>query len=307
MLTALALTACDAGETPKPKSPAVSNAGGGGTVSIDDPLALLPADSDVVITLDIAALRKSALFAKYRGMLSSFILPGFADCTYDPLNDITTISAGVPMSSEMGVFVFRGLDRAKTLDCLRTSKVDTKTEVTFDGEYVMLRNKSGKENLLKFVDAKNAVMQGSTSPTKATLDKALSIGAPLRGNEALKQGQKLLQSGAVVSIVGVPGSPALSQMLAAKIGAPARGITTSIHFADVVRGHFVIEMLDVATAAAIVDNMRPQLDSWRMFVEHYDIKSTGPMVVIDIVITEAQIKTIGDMVKSMGVGAEQEP
>jgi hypothetical protein len=233
-------------------------------------------------------------------MISGFMLPGFAACKYDPLDDITTVTAGVPMGSELGVFVIRGLDRAKTLDCLRTSKIETKTDAIFDGDYVMLRNKSGKENLLKFVDAKNAVIQGSTSPTKATLEKALTVGTPLRGNKALADAHKLLQPGAVISIVGVPGSAALSETLSAKLGAPVRAITTSIHFTDVVRGHFVIEMLDIATAAAIVDNMRPQLDNMRMFVEHYDIQASGPRVLIDIVITETQIKAIADLFNGTG-------
>jgi len=303
LLLPLTLLACDKGEPAKAKAPppALVNKSVPGPIDVSDPLALMPAESDVVITLDFAALRKSPLFAKYRGLVSEFIVPGFADCTYNPLDTITTVAAGIPMSSKMGVFVMRGLDRDKILACLRTSTKETNTTVSFDGDIVRLRNKSGALNLLTFVDATTAVMQGSEEPTNDTLAAALAIGAPLRKDTKFLGAQKHAQPGAVVTIIGRPDSPELSKKLEEKLGPgrATRGLATSIHFTDVVSARFMIEMVDPADAEMLAEGMKPQLESFRQFLERYDIKANGPVLTIDAVITEQQIQTLVELVKSM--------
>lgn len=285
---------------PSPRAPVLVRATAPVTTpSLADPLALVPGMSDVVMKIDVSALRKSPLFTKYRGMVRDFIVPGFADCTYDPFDDLDTITLGIPMSAGLALFVVRGLDRDKTLRCLRTSKIETRTDAIFDGELVALRNKSGNTNLMKFVDAKTAVIQGSKGPTKETLAKALQVGAPLRENKAFLAAVETLAPGAALSIVARPGSREFSERFAEKLGAPVRGFTTTVHSTDVITGHVAIEMADAATAVAIVENMRPQLAALRQFVGRYDIRSEGPMVIVDLVITEAQIKTFAEMARTM--------
>jgi hypothetical protein len=304
LLVPLTLLACDKGDSPAPRTPAIVNKAPTSAVDVSDALALMPAESDVVITLDIAALRKSPLFAKYRATVSEFITPGFAGCAYDPFDEITTVTAGIPMSSTMGVFVMRGVDRDKTLECLRTSKVETNTAVSFDGDIVHLRNKSGALNLLTFVDAKTAVMQGSEGPTKETLGAALAVGAPLRKDSKYLAAEKHAQPGAVVTIIGRPDSPGLSKRLEEKLGPgrASRGLATSIHFTDVVTARFMIEMVDPADAQILADGMKPQLESFRQFLERYDIQAKGPILSIDAVITEQQIQTLVELVKSLQGG-----
>ncbi len=54
-------------------------------------------------------------------MVRDFLLPGFAACNYDPFDEITTVVTGISLTTELGVFVVRGLDRDKTLGCLRST------------------------------------------------------------------------------------------------------------------------------------------------------------------------------------------
>jgi hypothetical protein len=267
--------------------------------SLADPLALLPAASDVVIKVDVAAMRNSALFTRYRGMVRDFIVPGFADCQYDPFDDIDTLTAGIPMGAALGVFVVRGLDRDKTLRCLRTSKIETQTEAAFDGDVVTLRNKSGNTNLMVFVDARTAVIQGSKGPTKDTLANALRIGAPLREDKAFLAAEARLKPGAVFSAVARPGSPALTQQLTQQVGATVRGFTMTVHSTDVITGRITIEMAEASMAEAVLENVQPQLAELRQLVERYDVRADGSMVIVDLVITEAQIKMFADLAKSL--------
>ncbi len=271
-------------------------------LSLADPFALLPADSDLVIRIDFAAMRSSTLFSNHRGMLRDFLVPGFADCGYDPFDDVDSVTAGVPMGAELGVFVVRGLDRDKTLNCLRTSKIETRTDAIFDGDVVALRNKSGNTNLLQFVDARNAVMQGSKGPTRATLAKALQIGAPLRDNKELLAAMAAVQPGTALSLVARPGSNQVAETFGAKVGAPVRGFVITLRATDVVTGRVTVEMADTASAGELVATMDPQLAALRQFLEHYDIHADGATVIVDFAITEAQIKVIANMVAAMAGG-----
>lgn len=307
MLSTLVLAGCGRAARPSvaPAAPLVV-AATPAAPDLADPLALLPADADLIVTIDVAAVRASALFATYGGMVRELLIPGFAACAYDPLSTITTVTAGFPMSGALGVFVVRGLDEQRTLDCLKTSTIDTRTEVVFDGAFVALRNKSGNTNMMTFVDAHTAVFQGSKGPTRDTLTRALQVGAPLRRDQPLVAAYAARPPGAVISMVGRPGSPALSGMLAGKVGAPSRGLTMSVHVTDVITAHVALEMVEDADAAAIAVAMEPKLEGLRQFVARYDVHATGPAVILDLTITEAQIKAFAALVKGL-VGASAAP
>jgi len=307
MLSTLVLAGCGGAARP-PVAPAAPRVVAATSVAPDlaDPLALLPADADLIVTIDVAALRASTLFATYGGMVRGLLVPGFAACAYDPRSTIRQVTPGFPMSVALGVFVVRGLDQQRTLDCLKTSTIDTKTEVDFDGEFVALRNKSGNTNMMTFVDAHTAVFQGSKGPTRDTLTRALQVGAPLRQDQALVATHAARPRGAVISMVGRPGSSALSEMLAGKVGAPSRGLAISVHVTDVISAHVALEMVEAADAAAIAEAMEPKLAGLRQFVERYDVHAEGPALILDFTITEAQIKTFAALVQGL-VGASATP
>jgi hypothetical protein len=72
-----------------------------------------------------------------------------------------------------------------------------------------------------------------------------------------------------------------------------------VHVTDVVTGRIAVQLADASTAETLVENMRPQLEAMRQFVERYDIHSDGPTVIIDLVITETQIQMFADLAKNM--------
>jgi hypothetical protein len=290
------LVACEAGTKP-PASDTPSAVAPG--LDVTDPLALVPGDSDLVMRIDFAALRKSPLWGTYEKDLLEFIAPSFPGCGYNPLAELSTVTLGIPMGSELGVFVFRGLDRDKTLHCLRTSKLDTKTTPTFDGDFVMLTNKSGNQNIIKFVDAKTMVMQGSKRPTKETLTRALAIGAPLRKDAAFVAAEKTLAPGAAFAMMSRPGSKAFAEGMRAKLGVPTRGFTATVHITDVVAVRAAIAMEKPEDAASVLANVKAQTEELKPYVDRYDVSAQGSTVTVDIALTEAQIKVFTDMAKAL--------
>jgi hypothetical protein len=296
-LTTLIAACHGPGPAPAPASPPPVPAPAGPDLS--DPLALLPADSDVIVRIDVAAMRRSPLWAKYKDHVIAAIAPSFADCGYDPFSDITTITAGLPMSNELGNFVIRGLDRDKTLHCLHTSKVETDTSVTFDGDILTLTNKSGSVNMLTFVDAHNAVMQGSTKPTKETLNQALKLGAPLRADADLQAVEKKLASNAALSFVSRPGSSAFPRLMQQRIGAPARYLYATLHLSDRVEAHAAIVLANPDDATAIAAQMQPKIAALKGYVDQFEERADGDTLLVDVAITEAQVKGLVEMVQTV--------
>lgn len=266
---------------------------------VDDPVALLPATSDVIIKIDAAALRESPLWMQYQQWVVDFLAPSFAGCGYNPLADLDSVTAGIPMGDELGIFVFRGLDRDKTLHCLKSSKLETNTDAIFDGDVVKLVNKSGNVNLITFVDEKTMIMQGSKNPTRATLEAALAAGAPLRQNRAYLALEQNVPTGAALTFVMPPGSRAVEKFAAEKVGAPVRGMYGTIRVTDTVAVHGVITMQNAADATAIGEASRDNLAHLKPYVQRYDVHANGDEIVFDIEATEAQIRVIVDMVKAL--------
>lgn len=292
----LAFAAChDAGQpvVQPAAAPSVATAG----PDLRDPFALMPSDSDVFFSIDVAALRRSPLWAKYKSSVVELAGPSFAACGYDPFDDITLITAGMPLEGQLGVFVIRGLDRDKLLHCLHTPTPETATTVTYDGDFITFTNKSGTVNLMTFVDAHNAVMQGSTHPTKETLTQALKVGAPLRKDADLVAAVDKLAPNAAVSLVSRPGSQGFAKMMEQKTGAPSRSLAATFHLTDHVEVHAAIMLRNADDAAAIVAQMQPRIAGLKPYVDRFDERAQSDTVRIDVSMTEDQLKVLTALVK----------
>lgn len=259
----------------------------------------MPADSDLVIHVDIAALRKTKYWAPYEPKLVQFLAPGLAGCGYDPLTEMTSVDVGIPLQSKLGMFVLHGLDRDKTIACLKQSKADTNTAVTFDGDIITLTNKSGAVNLVTFPDAHTMVMQGSEHPTKDTLKVALAVGAPLRKDAAFMAVDKKVDAGAAVTLVFRPGSELLRERVSQQIGASAKAAYAAIKVTDKLEWRFVLTVGSEQDAIAVTDRMQGQLAASKAYFDRLEAKAQGADVVMDMALTEAQLHTIADMVGAM--------
>lgn len=301
LIAILLLAACHKTPAKPPVQPSANRAPAAqapaAQVRVDDPLALLPASSDVVLKLDVAALRKSPLWTKYQQYVADFILPSFKGCGYNPLTDMVTMAGGIPVGDELAVFVVRGVDR--TLHCLKTSTLETNTTAVFDGDIVRLVNKSGHVNLITFVDAETMVMQGSKNPTRETLTAALKIGAPLRQNRDYVALEQELPAGAAIAIVMPSTSTALDRLSREKLGAPVRELYATIHVTDFVAVHGTIRMQNAADAAAMVEATQANLAPFKGQVQRYDVHVEGDKVLYDLELTEAQIQAFAAIAKAL--------
>jgi hypothetical protein len=293
------VAACDAGERPaapaaKPKLPE-------GKVTRADAadLRYLPADSDLVVTIDVAKLRQGKLWKTYQDDVARVLLPGFARCNYAPLAHVTTVTMGIPVESGLGVFVIRGLDRDKTLDCLRNPTPGTATSATFDGDLVTLSSKGEAVGVLAFADSTTLVMQGAKA-TKDTLKLTLQTGTPLLDNGRFMSALGNAKSNAPITLVSRPGSEQLAKNFD-QMGAKLQQVYGSASITDRLdlRVSLVVGSLTEATnLASLLQSQRQSLQIKQMF-DRFDVIAQGSTMTFEIGMTEAQLGSIATMMRAM--------
>lgn len=202
----VAVGACDKGKS-------ASGAGGTGSSGastiapaqggLSRALAAMPADTDFIVGLDIAQLRKSALWKKYEPMVMAKASGEMSEfktaCGFDPLEKLQGVIIGGKgrMLEQATVFV-RGFDKKSTLECLpklaEKAKADGKNRTaTIDGDYVELSGEGAEAMRFLFIDDQTVLgmKQNQGSADKATLMAAA----------AAKDGQGLTGSKTFVSLL----------------------------------------------------------------------------------------------------------
>lgn len=275
---------------PAPQAPAGPDLG--------DPYALLPADSDVIVRLDFAALRESSLWSKYKSAVFELIAPTSAACADSPLDGLTLVTAGLPVSDKLGVFVIHGLDQDRFVRCMHVSSPESNETATFDGNFITFTNKSGAVNMMTFVDAHTAVAQGSEHPTKQTLTQALTVGAPLHQDAELAAIEKTLAPHPALTLIFRPQSKAGKDMLAQRVGPAVRVMYGTLHVTDHLELHVTFELASADNAAAVVAAMQPKLAQLKPFVDRIEETSDGATVHMNVAVTEDQLKLIVGQIKA---------
>jgi hypothetical protein len=269
----VALVACGPGTTAKPKPPTASKQ--------VDVLAYLPADTTVVFGLDLARLRKSALWAKYKPALEkaygSQLAAVKSKCGFDPFETITTITVGLKADlNEDAVFVVRGLDRDKTTACVMKQAVPLAT-ATADGDFITLHHQSGSQNMFTFVDASTVVLRGSNSPTKDSVKAATSAGSPLRSSSGFMADYSKVSTEATFWMVVTPKHKWMDSF--ADLGTRPLGIDLDVRVNDAIKIDGRIRMDKPDVAQKIAEAAKQQLAGVKMFVAA-DIKVEAADVVI---------------------------
>ncbi|HEY0253940.1 MAG TPA: hypothetical protein VGC41_20560 [Kofleriaceae bacterium] len=168
-------------------------AGGGAVVSNGDDLSLLPADSDMVLGLNFAQLQQSVLWKQFGQKLTDKAAANFAEfkaaCGFDPIDAIKSLSFGLKNVGDTtnakpeGVMVIHGPDKAKVMACIDKAKDEAAkkgTELKLDGDVVLIKDKSGEQTAMTFVNDSTMI---ATIGAQGTTD---GVHAAAKGGSALK-------------------------------------------------------------------------------------------------------------------------
>lgn len=167
----------------------------GGTATSGDDLSLLPADSEVVMGLNWGQLQQSQLWKQFvePKLQSSDFARRMAEiktrCGWDPMPAVTSLSFGIKntQTKPQVVAVIHGPDKTKTLDCLDKSKDEIAkqgTEITRDGDVILLKDKRGETTAITFVNNNTAVGVSGDNATAAGVKAVAAGGSTLKTSPA---------------------------------------------------------------------------------------------------------------------------
>jgi len=166
-------------------------------------LAAMPKETEMILGLDFAQLRKSALWKQFEPKIMEKMgkdLEEFkAICGFDPKEKLTGVLFGgkLPQGELEDATIFiRGFAKSEVVDCLKKGEAkmaEKGNSARVDGNYIELSNGGQVEGGMLFVDDSTIlfIMQGGKPADKAGLEAAA----------AAKDGEGLTSSGAFVKLL----------------------------------------------------------------------------------------------------------
>ena len=281
MMCAL-LVACDQGAKPEPPKveakKVVENEKE--PTGLSDPLAMMPANADLVVRLDVATLRRTSWWKQLAPRAWAKVAPELATCDYDVLGNIATLTAGVTQLkagvSPDAVIVLHGIDREKTMKCV-----------------------AAKRESYAFVDAKTLVMVRSKDAAKAKLETALRDGSPLRQNASYMAIEKLMPRDAHVTVV----MPSSSKMLERSMQAGGMKLTHAFAFGRVDQRldlDFTFAFNSAEEATQVASMLQKQVSALKNMFDKIDARAVDTNAQLRIGMTEAQVTQMANLLLTLG-------
>jgi hypothetical protein len=284
----LGLAACKKDETASGDKG--GNAASSGATAKADDLSLLPGDSEVVGGINFGQMQQSPVW-------STVIQPKMAagqrkleefkaKCGIDPMKMVSSIAFGAKgMSGDKPsvVVVAHGVDKAKVLDCIDKNKDELAkdgSQVTRDGDFVLLKDRRGESGTLGFIDASTAILVVGENGTPA------GVKAAIGGKNSLKDSAAFLDMYKKVSTTDslwMMASGKMVEQLPLLGGAVAAYGSLNLTNGVSLDGRIKFDKPDVATQAASMLNA--QAKQAAAFVDKAEFTSDGTEVHGSVVIS----------------------
>jgi hypothetical protein len=307
LLLALAVVACHR-SAPEPATPANKAAAPDYRATADDVLGFLPADSEVVIGIDLVAARSSALWHQFAAQIDALAKEGLSEvgaiCGADPLKTVERITFGFKLSRTEqveGVFVIRGIDPTKALDCaVKHAEKEGRAPKVDRGVLTEVAPKRGNLRAATTIVGSTLVMQIGPVASYDTMQKVLASGAPLRKSSPIfMQLFDRREHGAALWGMANGNAPMFDEL--AQTGMRPKSIDGTLRVTD----RFVVAARATMGSPGDATRLSGELDQVKgpasAMLERFDTRVTESTVGIDVSITEPQLRAlIGTLGGAMG-------
>jgi len=286
---------------PKP-APAVQIVGG-------EDLALLPADSELVMGLNFTQLKQSALWKQFSPKLMEKISGGLnefkAACGFDPIDAIQTVSLGVKgvgTDNVDGAFVIHGPDKAKSMACIDKAKVEAKkkgTDVTVDGEVVLVKDKSGKPSAWTFTNANTLVGVVGAAASKDTLLAATKGTSTLKTSQTFVEMYNKINTKESLWLLVNGNAPFMAK--AAQAGVKPKAVFGSLNVTDGLTLDLRIRLGSPDEATQLVNMAKGQTNNAQVkqMFDKLDVTADGNDAKIALAMSNAKLQNLIQMASSM--------
>ncbi|HEX5063600.1 MAG TPA: hypothetical protein VFV99_29685 [Kofleriaceae bacterium] len=306
VLVALAVVGCHHNPgTPGPSTPANKAAAPDYRTTADDELGFLPVGTDIVIGMNVTQFRGTAMWNSLQPQIDGFrreLEQIVGDCSHP--NPIDTIERGTvainlaPDGNPHGVFVVRGIDTTRVLDCMiQQMKKEGGTGMLDRGVAIMSMPGSRTQLAAAVVGPSTLVMQTETTVTYDSMTKILTSGSPLRSSPVFMEFYKRREAGA--SFWGMANGNAWFFEELAQMGMRPKSLDGTLIVTD--RLAFSIRMTmaspaDAAKVSAELDKIKGPAGG---FVQQFDTRIDDATLRIHVVMTEQQVRGLAGMLGGM--------
>lgn len=278
-------------------------------VAGSDDLSLLPAESEVVLGLNFAQLRQSALWKQFEPKLMEMAAKGLADfkatCGFDPMEAVQSLSMGLKNldgDTPDGVIVMHGPEKAKLMGCMDKAKAEAAkngAELTVDGDVVTIKDKSGETMAWTYVD--NDTVVGVLGPA-ASKDAVL---AAAKGGSALKTSATFVEMYGKIntkeSLWFLVNGNASFMAKAAQAGVKPKAVFGSINVTDGLSLDMRVRVASADEATQLVQLAKGQTDSpqVKQMFDKLDITADGPDAKFGVAMSNQKLQQLMTMVGGM--------
>ncbi len=278
--------------------------------AIGDPVGFLPADSELVLAIDGDQLRKSPLWPMADQRIRAAAGPSFTAfttvCGFDPITSIRGITVGLrglKQDKPDGVIVITGISRAKLGECLERAATSASAALTVDrGVYTIRRDATDPTQMtFTFVDDATIVILLAPSADRASLEKVLAAGVPLRRSPTFTQ--LLAQVDTSASVWGIANGKSSIFDITQGNQKPS-AVWGSIHLDSGASVSVRIRFADPAVAQQLATQAQSQLQSAMMFFDRLDVNADGAELVVEAAMSESKLSSLMSL---MGLATQAPP
>ncbi len=285
-----------------------------------DDLALLPADSEVVLGLNFAQLQQSALWKQFSPALMAKAASGLAEfktaCGFDPVETIKSVSMGMKGlggSTPDGIVVIHGADKAKVTACVEKAKAEAVKnggEITVDGDVFLVKDKHGANTAWTYVG--NDTLVGSIGPSasKATLLAAAKGGSTLKSSQTFVEMYSKINTKESMWVLVNGNAPFMAQ--AAKAGVKPKAVFGSVNVTDGLSVDMRIRLATPEEANNLVTMAKGQTNSpqVKQMFDKLDVAADGTDVKFSVAMSQQKLTqlmgllggALGGMMGGAGAG-----
>lgn len=294
------------------------NGAGGGAAS--DAVSLIPADSEIVMGLNFAQLKQSALWKQFApkimDQMSGKIGEFKAACGFDPMDTFKSMTMGMKNLSDQpgvkpdGVVVVKGLEKSKMMPCMDKYKAEAAkqgTEITVDGDVVLLKDKD-QTVAMTYANDDTMVVTMGTGATKDGVKAAAKGGNGLKSSQAFNEMYSKINTGDSLWLMVNGNSPLLDK--ASMLGKP-KAVYGSLNLTDGLAVDLHVREASADAAKSLVEMAKGQTDNpqVKQMVDKIDITANGDdahfVVAMSNQKLQALISQFGAMFGMMGGAGAQ--
>ncbi|HEY0477180.1 MAG TPA: hypothetical protein VGD37_06630 [Kofleriaceae bacterium] len=277
-----------------------------------DPLSFLPLDSDIVLGIDIRALRASALWKEYLPRLTQAVGANLAEvqrrCGFDPIQAIDSVTIGTRTKDTSDtVVVIRGPERDRTVACLQSNVAPGTTVTTVPGDrgVLLVASKNGARNLATFADRSTLVLVGATRSTPDALRAVLRGGAPLRGSQGFVAAFDRLEPGATMWLV-VNGKALIFDQMAVG-GVRPLAMYGTLRVGDGLQGRLHVRLTTPDEAAKLAGVAQTQIQPAAAMVDRLTATAEGDVMTVAADMSIDKVRALASMLLSVAGSALTSP